>query len=143
MEVTAAAGKLADTTADTAMTFYDGKIRLQQKGARNAKAIAKLAGKLQCPKGKGEQARPARRAGRWRRRRAGVAGASGEAAAAVTELPVAVEPGSVVRTTWLTQDTCNRTLFGVTEGIGIKVLDFRLDRKVTLGPGQKYFARSD
>ncbi len=143
VKVTAATGKLADTTADTAMTFYDGKIRLQQKGARNAKAIAKLAGKLQCPKGKGEQAKagtsggPVATTSRRRRRRVWGSGSGsyGTAGSGGT--------GSVVGTTWLTQDTCNGTLFRVTEGIGIKVLDFRLDRKVTLGPGQKYFARSD
>ena len=142
MKVTAATGKFADTTADTAMTFYDGKIRLQQKGARNAKAIAKLAGKLKCPKEDAEQAKAGKSSGpvattsRKRRRRVWGSGSGsyGTAGRGGT--------GSVVGTTWLTQDTCNGTLFRVTEGIGIKVFDFRLDKKFTLGPGQKYFARS-
>ncbi|HEX6587238.1 MAG TPA: hypothetical protein VF052_10840 [Solirubrobacterales bacterium] len=142
VEVTAATGVFAETTPDTPMAFYDGVIRLRQSRARNSKATARLAGKLRCPKRAGGQAKagkssegPVATTSRKRRRRVWGSGSGsyGTAGRGGT--------GSVVGTTWLTQDTCNGTLFKVTEGIGIKVVDKDLNKVVRLGPGQKYFAK--
>ncbi len=142
VKVTAATGNFGETTADNAMTFYDGRILLRQGRGRNAKATAKLVGKLQCPKRAGGQAKAAKASegpvattSRRRRRRVWGSGSGsyGTAGRGGT--------GSVVGTTWLTQDTCNGTLFKVTEGIGIKVVDKDRNKVVRLGPGQKYFAK--
>jgi hypothetical protein len=139
--VTAATGNFGDTSPDQSVALYDGLIRLTQKRGRNARATARLAGKLQCP-GNAAQAKagksgePLATTSRRRGRRVWGSGSgnyntSGEGGT-----------GSVRGTTWLTKDTCRGTFFKVTEGIGITVHDFDLNRSVDLGPGQSYFARN-
>ncbi len=142
VEVTAATGNYGETTPDDSVVFYDGLIQLKQGRAHDARATAKLAGKLQCPnqgageaeagKSGGPVATTSRRRGRrvWGSGRGNykTSGSGGT--------------GSVVGTTWLTKDTCHGTFFRVTDGIGISVRDFDLGRTVELGPGQTYFARN-
>jgi hypothetical protein len=142
-EVTAATGNFAETTPDNTVAFYDGVIRLKQRGARNAPTIAKLAGKLHCGKGHGEakagkSSGPVATTSRHRGRKHRIWGSgSGN-----TSTSGSGGTGSVRGTTWLTRDTCNGTFFKVTEGIGISVFDRDLGQKVKLGPGQSYFARN-
>ena len=142
VQVTAATGDLGGTNPDDSVVFYDGLIRLKQSGAHDARAVAKLAGKLHCPnqaageaeagKSGGPMATTSRRGGRrvWGSGH-GKYKTSGSGGT-----------GSVVGTTWLTKDTCHGTFFRVTDGIGISVRDFDLGRTVELGPGQTYFARN-
>ena len=91
VKVTAATGKFADTTADAAMTFYDGKIRLQQKGARTRRRSPSSPGSS-VSQGRPGQAKAGKSSGPVATTSRNVAGGSGAAAAAATELPVAVEP---------------------------------------------------
>jgi hypothetical protein len=143
VEVTAATGRFAATTPDSSMVFYDGLIRLQQRRARNAPAIAKLAGKLHCGKGHGEakagkSSGPVATTSRHRGRKHRIWGSgSGNYSTSGSG-----GTGSVRGTTYLTKDTCRGTFFKVTEGIGISVRDFDLGQTVKLGPGQSYFARN-
>jgi hypothetical protein len=142
VEVTAATGNFAATTPDNSVVFYDGLIRLKQKGARNAPANAKLVGKLRCPKGTAGQAKAGKSSGpvattsRKRRRRVWGNGSGNYSTSG------SGGTGSVRGTTWLTRDTCRGTFFKVTEGLGISVRDFDLGQRVQLGPGQTYFARN-
>jgi hypothetical protein len=139
--VTAATGNFGATTPDDSVAFYDGLIRLKQSRARNARATAKLAGKLNCPrqadqvraaKSRDPMATTSRRRGRrvWGSGRGNYA-TSGRGGT-----------GSVRGTTWLTRDTCRGTFFKVTDGIGITVFDVDLRQRFNLGPGQSYFARN-
>jgi hypothetical protein len=143
LEVTAATGNFAQTTPDNSVVFYDGLIRLRQRGARNAPATAKLVGKLRCGKGHGEakagkSSGPVATTSRHRGRKHRIWGSgSGNYSTSGSG-----GTGSVRGTTWLTRDTCRGTFFKVTEGLGISVLDFDLGQKVNLGPGQSYFARN-
>jgi hypothetical protein len=145
VEVTAATGNFAATTPDNSVVFYDGLIRLRQKGARNAPANAKLVGKLRCPKGAEAQAKAGKSSGpvattaRKRRRRSRSAWGNGSGNYSTSG---SGGTGSVRGTTWLTRDTCRGTFFKVTEGLGITVRDFDLGQSVQLGPGQSYFARN-
>lgn len=144
VEVTAATGNFGATTPDNTMTFYQGLIQLKQGRARNARAVAKLSGNLQCPK-KASQSKAAASSGpvattsrKRRRRRGNHVWGSGDGN---YQTAGKGGTGSVVGTTWLTKDTCRGTYFKVKNGIGIKVFDFGLRRSVGLGPGQSYFAR--
>ena len=142
VEVTAATGNLADTTADNSLLFYDGLISLQQSGAPNAPATAKLVEKLRCPNGVGGEAKAGKSSGpvattsRKRRRRVWGSGSGNYSTSG------SGGTGSVRGTTWLTKDTCRGTFFKVIDGIGISVLDFDLGQSFELGPGQSYFARN-
>jgi hypothetical protein len=142
VEVTAATGNFAETTADTSLVFFDGLISLQQAGTPNAPAIAKLVEKLQCPNNVGGEAKAGKSSGpvattsRKRRRRVWGSGSGNYSTSG------SGGTGSVRGTTWLTKDTCRGTFFKVTDGIGISVLDFDLSQTVELGPGQSYFARN-
>jgi hypothetical protein len=142
IEVTAATGNFAETTPDNPMAFYDGLIRIKQGRGHNARATAKLLGKLQCPEQAGGQPRagtssgPVATTSRKRRRRVWGSGSGNYATAGKGGT------GSVLGTTWLTKDTCKGTLFKVIEGIGVTVHDFGLDQHIQIGPGQKYFARN-
>ena len=142
VEVTAATGDFADTTADTSLLFYDGLISLQQARTPNAPATAKLVEKLGCPKNVGGEAKAGKSSGpvattsRKRRRRVWGSGSGNYSTSG------SGGTGSVRGTTWLTKDTCRGTFFKVTDGIGISVLDFDLGQTVELGPGQSYFARN-
>jgi hypothetical protein len=142
VEVTAATGNFAATTPDNSVVFYDGLIRLKQKGARNAPANARLVGKLRCPKGTAARAKAGKSSGpvattsRKRRRRVWGNGSGNYSTSG------SGGTGSVRGTTWLTRDTCRGTFFKVTEGLGILVRDFDLGQRIQLGPGQTYFARN-
>jgi hypothetical protein len=142
VEVTAATGNLADTTADNSLLFFDGLISLQQSAAKDAPATAKLVEKLQCPNAGGGEAKAGKSSGpvattsRKRRRRVWGSGSGNYSTSG------SGGTGSVRGTTWLTKDTCRGTFFKVTDGIGISVLDFDLGQTVELGPGQSYFARN-
>ncbi len=143
VKVTAATGDLGNTTADNSVFFYDGLIKLKQGSAQNAPAVAKLVQKLGCKKRKAGGAKAQKSGGpvattaRKRRRRRVWGSGSGNYSTSGSG-----GTGSVRGTTWLTKDTCRGTFFKVTEGIGISVLDFDLDKQVELGPGQSYFARN-
>jgi hypothetical protein len=143
VKVTAATGDLGNTTADNSIFFYDGLIKLKQGAAQNAPAVAKLVQKLGCKKRKAGGAKAQKSGGpvattaRKRRRRRVWGSGSGNYSTSGSG-----GTGSVRGTTWLTKDTCRGTFFKVTEGIGISVLDFDLDKQVELGPGQSYFARN-
>lgn len=142
VEVTAATGNFAETTPDDSVVFYDGLIRLKQRGARNAPTIANLAGKLHCGQRGGEakagkSSGPVASTSRHRGRKHIWGSGSGNTSTAGSG-----GTGSVRGTTWLTRDTCRGTFFKVTEGIGISVFDRDLGQKVKLGPGQTYFARN-
>jgi hypothetical protein len=140
VRVTAATGSLGDTTEDNSVEFYDGLIRIQQAAGTNALATAKLVQKLRCAKDRGAGASkasgPAATISAKRSRRVWGSGSGnyGTRGSGGT--------GSVRGTTWLTKDTCKGTFFRVTEGIGISVLDFDLDKNFQLGPGQSHFARN-
>jgi hypothetical protein len=142
VNITAAVGNFGETTADNSVDFYGGVFMIKQSPEVDAPAVAKLVEKLRCPKTKGGAAKAssggpvAQAAGRKRRRRVWGSGSGsyGTAGSGGT--------GSVVGTTWLRKDTCRGTLFKVTEGIGITVFDFDLDKQVSLGPGQSYFAKN-
>jgi hypothetical protein len=143
VKITAAVGNFGETTPDNSVDFYGGIFMIKQSPEVDAPAVAKLVEKLRCPKTKGGTAKassssegPVAQSARKRRRRVWGSGSGsyGTAGRGGT--------GSVVGTTWLTQDTCKGTLFRVTEGIGIKIFDFGLKKEITLGPGQKYFARN-
>lgn len=142
-EVTAATGNFGETTPDDSVVFYDGVIRIRQKGKRNAAAIARLVGKLRCPGGGGGQSKagkssePVATTSRKRRGRRVWGSGGGNYATSGHG-----GTGSVRGTTWLTRDTCHGTFFKVKNGIGITVRDFDLRRTVQLGPGQSYFARN-
>jgi hypothetical protein len=142
VEVTAATGNFADTTADNSLLFFDGLISLQQAGTPNAPAIAKLVENLGCPNRVGGEAKAGKSSGpvattsRKRRRRVWGSGSGNYSTSG------SGGTGSVRGTTWLTKDTCRGTFFKVTDGIGISVLDFDLGQTVELGPGQSYFARN-
>jgi hypothetical protein len=142
VEVTAATGNFADTTADTSLLFYDGLISLQQARTPNAPATAKLVEKLGCPNNVGGEAKagkssePVATTSRKRRRRVWGSGSGNYSTSG------SGGTGSVRGTTWLTKDTCRGTFFKVIDGIGISVLDFDLGQTVELGPGQTYFARN-
>ena len=142
VEVTAATGNFAETTADTSLLFFDGLISLQQAGTPNAPATAKLVEKLGCPNRVGGEAKagkasePVATTSRKRRRRVWGSGSGNYSTSG------SGGTGSVRGTTWLTKDTCRGTFFKVTDGIGIAVLDFDLGQTVELGPGQSYFARN-
>jgi hypothetical protein len=141
VEVTAATGNLGDTHPDNSVAFYQGVIRIKQKGARNARANAQLVGKLNCPARTPAGAKAQKSSGpiattsRKRRRRIWGSGSGNYSTSGQGGT------GSVRGTTWLTKDTCHGTFFKVTNGIGITVHDFDLNRRVQLGPGQNYFAR--
>jgi hypothetical protein len=143
VEVTAATGNFAQTTADTSLLFYDGLISLQQAGTLNAPATAKLVEDLRCPNNVGGEAKAGKSSGpvattsRKRRRRRVWGSGSGNYSTSGSG-----GTGSVRGTTWLTKDTCRGTFFKVTEGIGITVHDFDLNQDFDLGPGQTYFARN-
>jgi hypothetical protein len=142
VQVTAATGNLGNTTRDQSLQLSDGLIRMQQAGALNAPATAKLVEKLGCPEGIGEVARAGKSGGpvattAGKRRRRAWASGSGNYSTSGSG-----GTGSVRGTTWLTKDTCRGTFFKVTEGIGISVLDFDLGQRFELGPGQSYFARN-
>ena len=138
--VTAATGNLGDTTEDKSVEFYEGLIRLQQAADTNAPTTAKLVQKLKCRKTNGSKASKASgpvattSKGRSRRVWGSGSGNYGSQGSGGT--------GSVRGTTWLTKDNCKGTLFKVTEGIGISVLDFDLGKTFELGPGQSHFARN-
>ena len=140
VRVIAATGALGDTTEDRSVDFYDGLIRLQQAGNTNAPTVAKLIQKLRCAKPKGAKASaaggPPAVTSRARSSRVWGSGHGnyGSRGSGGT--------GSVRGTTWLTKDTCKGTFFKVTEGIGISVFDFDLDKIRELGPGQSYFAKN-
>jgi hypothetical protein len=141
-QVTAATGKYAETTPDDSVVFYDGVIRIQQRRAKNARANAKLVGKLRCPKRSsrsakaGESSDPLATTSRKRRKRRVWGSGGGNYSTSGRG-----GTGSVRGTTWLTKDTCHGTFFKVTNGLGIRVHDFGLKKSVNLGPGQSYFAR--
>ena len=141
VEVTAATGNFGDTNPDNSVAFYDGVIRLKQARSQNARANANLVGKLNCPRGTAGGAKAQKSSGpiattsRRRRRRVWGSGSGNYSTSGQGGT------GSVRGTTWLTRDTCHGTFFKVTNGIGIDVFDFDLNRHVELGPGQSYFAR--
>jgi hypothetical protein len=140
VRVIAATGELGDTTEDNSVDFYEGLVRLQQAGSTNAPTVAKLIQKLRCGKAKGAKASAAggplaaTSKGRSSRIWGSGHGNYGSRGSGGT--------GSVRGTTWLTKDTCKGTFFKVTEGIGISVFDFDLDKTVGIGPGQSYLARN-
>ncbi|HSD25198.1 MAG TPA: hypothetical protein VLB79_12820 [Solirubrobacterales bacterium] len=142
VKVTAAVGNLGDTTADNSLRLWDGLIRIEQPGDRNAAATARLVEKLRCGKAKGRKAAAGKSSGAVatksgkRRRRVWGSGRGNY------KTQGSGGTGSVRGTTWLTKDTCRGTFFKVTDGIGISVFDFDLGQTFDLGPGQSYFARN-
>jgi hypothetical protein len=141
IQLTAALGPYASDTEDKPINFGGGLFRILQSGDVNSPAVAKLVQKLACGKGAGEAKAsaggPVAQEARRRRRRlwgsgSGNYGTSGRGGT-----------GSVVGTTWLTQDTCKGTLFYVADGIGINVFDFSAKKTFPLGPGQKKFLPRD
>jgi hypothetical protein len=142
VQITAATGDYAETTPDESVVFYDGVIRIRQRGKRNAPANAKLLGKLRCPKSAaaqskaGKSSEPVATTSRKRRGRRVWGSGSGNYSTSGQG-----GTGSVRGTTWLTKDTCHGTFFKVIEGLGITVHDFGLRKNFALGPGQSYFAR--
>jgi hypothetical protein len=137
VQVIAATGNLGDKSEDNSVQFFGGIIRIEQSGALNAPATAKLVQKLKCAKGakasKASGPLAASSKGRSRRVWGSGHGSYGTAGSGGT--------GSVRGTTWLTKDTCKGTFFKVTEGIGITVFDFHLGKSFELGPGQSHFAK--
>ena len=142
VEVTAATGNFGDTNPDNSVVFYQGVIRLKQSGRHNARAVARLVGKLKCPKGPATGAKAQQSSGpiattsRKRKRRRVWGSGSGNYATSGGG-----GTGAVRGTTWLTRDTCHGTFFKVTNGLGITVFDRDLNKHIQLGPGQSYFAR--
>jgi hypothetical protein len=138
IQIVAAVGPYASESEDKAVNFGGGLFRILQSADPNSPAIAKLVQKLACGKGAGKAKAsgggPVAQTAAKRRRRlwgngSGNYGTSGRGGT-----------GSVVGTTWLTQDTCKGTLFYVADGLGINVLDFSSKKTIPLGPGQKYFS---
>ena len=118
IRVTAATGPYGSTTPDQSMDFYKGMFKLKQSRKTDSRAIAKLTGPRICgpfvhrnartATGSGPQAVAARRRGRrlWGRGRGGYATAGRGGT------------GSVVGTTYLTEEKCNGTYFKVSKEPG-------------------------
>jgi hypothetical protein len=142
VNITAAVGAYGNTTPDQSVDFYGGIFRIKQDPDTDSPAVAKLVEKLSCGKAKGPKASassgggPVAVAAGKRKRRVWGSGHGGYGTAG------SGGTGSVLGTTWLTQDTCRGTFFKVIEGLGINVFDFDLNETVTLGPGQSYFAKN-
>lgn len=140
VRLTAATGGFGSESPDQPVDFYAGLFKITQKPGINAPATAKLVQKLACGKKKGRKKAKASAGGpkavasKRRRRRLWGSGSGSYSTAG------GGGTGSVVGTTWLTEDTCKGTKFKVTEGLGITVFDFKKKKKIKLGPGDKYFA---
>jgi hypothetical protein len=142
VHLTAAKGPYASETEDKSVNFGGGLFRILQSSATNSLATAKLVQKLHCANGGGGSAKasagsPTAVTSSRRRRRLWGSGSGSYATSG------GGGTGSVIGTTWLTQDTCRGTLFYVAEGTGINVFDFSSKKTIPLGPGQKYFSPRD
>ena len=142
VQLTGATGAFGSDSADHPVDFYAGLFKINQKPGINARATAKLIGKLRCGKKKkggkkaaASTAGPVASVSRKRRRRRLWGSGSGSYSTSGGG-----GTGSVRGTTWLTKDTCKGTKFKVTEGLGITVFDFKKKKNIKLGPGDKYFA---
>jgi hypothetical protein len=142
VHLTAAVGSFGNETPDQSVDYYGGVFRLTQDADTNSPAVAKLVEKLNCGKAQGAKASASSGGGPVavtagkRKRRVWGSGHGSYATAGKGGT------GSVLGTTWLTQDTCRGTFFKVIEGLGINVFDNDLQQQVTLGPGQSYFAKN-
>ncbi len=143
IELTAATGPYRNTTLDDSIEFYEGMFRITQKAKANARAIAELTGPRICGPFVHRQARGAsgsepeavasRRRGRrlWGRG----SGSYGTAGRGGT--------GSVVGTTFLTEEKCKGTYFRVSDepgAHGIRVKAEGQKKPVFLGPGESFIA---
>jgi hypothetical protein len=141
VRLTAATGGFGSEALDHPIDFYAGLIKVTQKPAMNAPAVAKLIHKLRCGTKKSAKNATASAGGpkavvsRHRRRHRVWGSGSGSYSTAGSG-----GTGSVRGTTWLTKDTCKGTKFRVTEGLGITVFDKKKKKKIKLGPGDTYFA---
>jgi hypothetical protein len=124
-----------DGAIETAV-FYDGLFRLEYESPYT---VARLVEPLNCKKGKGKK-KQARAAGPMAGASAGGRRLWGSGSG---RFRTRGRRGSatVRGTTWLTRDRCESTFFRVTDGVGINVRDPGDEKKVVLGPGDKYTAR--
>ena len=143
IEITAATGPYQNTTVDESIEFYKGMFRLTQKAKTDARAIAELTGPRICgpfvhrkaggSSGSEPEATASRRRGRrlWGRG-SGRYATSGRGGT-----------GSVVGTTFLTEEKCRGTYFRVDDepgAHGIKIKAAGLKKPVFLGPGESFLA---
>ena len=145
VEITAATGPYANRTLDESMEYYQGMFKILQSPKTNSRAVARLAGPPVCgpfvhrsaeargASGSGPQAVAARRRGRrlWGSGRGSYATAGRGGT------------GSVVGTTYLTEEKCKGTYFRVSDepgahGISVKVEGQK--KPVFLGPGESFLA---
>jgi hypothetical protein len=142
IEITAATGPYRNTTVDESIEFYKGMFKLIQKAKVDARAVAQLAGPPICgpfvhrkggASGSEPEAGAARRTGRrlWGsgRGRYATRGRGGT--------------GSVVGTTFLTEEKCKGTYFRVSDepgAHGIAINPKGREKPVFLGPGESFLA---
>lgn len=138
VQLTAATGPFGSETKDDSVFFRGGLFRILQPAATDSAAVAKLVEKLACRSGSASATASAAgpeavTAGKRKRKLWGRGSGNYQTAGGGGT-------GSVRGTTWLTKDTCKGTRFYVSEGVGITVFDFDLDKLIDLGPGESYFA---
>jgi hypothetical protein len=143
IELTAATGAFRNTTLDQSIEFFKGMFRVTQRAKRDARAVAELTGPRICgpfvhrkaSSADAPQAEIARRTGRrlWGRGsgRYATRGRGGT--------------GSVVGTTFLTEEKCSGTYFRVKDEPGAHGIRINPERgkSVFLGPGEDLLAERE
>lgn len=136
IRIIGATGPFGSTSSDQTIEFFRGVFKLKQRPALDADVIARLVEKLSCGDGNGSEAGaadsgPSAEASARRRRRLWGSG-SGKYATRGRG-----GTGSVIGTTWVQKESCDRATWKVTEGEGITVDPKGRKKDVELEEGEK------
>jgi len=136
IRIVGATGPFGSTSSDQSIEFALGVFKLKQGDAADAAVIVRLVENLSCGKGKSDQAAagsagPRAVASARRRRRLWGSGRGRY------KTRGRGGTGSVVGTTWVQKETCDRATWKVTEGEGIIVDPRGRKKDVELEAGEK------